>query len=217
MVRRAAWGGTAALALWIAGMLASCGAKAQVYTGRSEASGAVVLSSFQSADSPALLLPGPQEQSGSAALPAPSTERRAAATTASAVSPELKQLIDSVASQTQLRPELLHAVIAVESNYDRLARSPRGALGLMQLLPETAKRFGARDPFSAADNVMAGASYLKWLMGLFDNDLELVLAAYNAGEQAVLRAGRRVPPYPETQAYVPRVMARLRDVLMPLR
>jgi soluble lytic murein transglycosylase-like protein len=80
----------------------------------------------------------------------------------------------------------------------------------MQLLPATAQRFGASDPYVARQNVMAGASYLKWLMGLFQNDLELVLAAYNAGEQAVLKAGSRIPPYPETMAYVPRVMAYLR-------
>ena len=125
-------------------------------------------------------------------------------------SSELQLLITEVAAQVKIAPELLHAVIAAESRYDSRAVSPRGAIGLMQLLPATALRFGARDPYVARQNVLAGASYLKWLMTLFQDDLELVLAAYNAGEQAVLKAGGRIPPYPETQAYVPRVLAYLR-------
>jgi soluble lytic murein transglycosylase-like protein len=80
----------------------------------------------------------------------------------------------------------------------------------MQLMPGTASRFGAADPYSASDNIRAGASYLKWLDGLFQGNLELVLAAYNAGEQAVIRAGRRIPPIAETRAYVPKVLALFR-------
>ncbi len=115
-----------------------------------------------------------------------------------------------MATQVSIAPELLHAVIAVESGYDVRALSPRGAIGLMQLLPATAQRFGVKNPYSPKENLMGGASYLKWLMALFDNDLELVLAAYNAGENAVLKAGLRIPPYAETQAYVPKVLAFLR-------
>ena len=80
----------------------------------------------------------------------------------------------------------------------------------MQLLPSTAKRFGASDPFDPAQNVAAGTAYMKWLMNFFGDDLELALAGYNAGEQAVVRAGRKVPPYIETRAYVKKVMATLR-------
>jgi soluble lytic murein transglycosylase-like protein len=123
---------------------------------------------------------------------------------------EVRQIINDVALQVQIAPELLHAVIAAESNFNSRALSPRGAIGLMQLIPATATRFGATDPYVARQNVLAGASYLKWLMALFNNDLELVLAAYNAGEQAVIRAGGKIPPYPETMAYVPRVLAFLR-------
>ena len=123
---------------------------------------------------------------------------------------DLRRLINEVAAEVRIAPALLHAVIATESRYDRDALSPRGAIGLMQLMPETALRFGAPDPYNPRDNVLAGANYLKFLMKLFGNDVELVLAAYNAGHNAVLRAGNRIPQYPETQAYVPKVLAYLR-------
>jgi soluble lytic murein transglycosylase-like protein len=101
---------------------------------------------------------------------------------------------------------LLHAVISVESGYNAKAVSKRGAAGLMQLMPETARRYGVADVFDPADNVRAGAQYLTDLLKLFDNDVRLALAAYNAGEAAVIKYGRRVPPYRETTAYVPRVV-----------
>jgi soluble lytic murein transglycosylase-like protein len=185
-------------------------AEAQVYAGGSDGDGPVVLSNFQSPQAPQLLIPGPEVAPPSAAPVPPAVPVRAAARRAKP-STELQGLIDSIAAKVQIAPELLHAVIAVESNYELKALSPRGAMGLMQLLPATAKRFGANDAYSAADNVLAGASYLKWLMGVFGDNLELVLAAYNSGEQAVIKAGRKIPPYPETQAYVPRVLAALQD------
>ena len=104
---------------------------------------------------------------------------------------------------------LLHAIIAVESAYDARAVSSKGAQGLMQLMPATAQRFGVLDPFDPHENVRAGARYLKALMAQFNGDLKLTLAAYNAGESAVVRYGNRVPPFAETQKYVPKVMARL--------
>jgi soluble lytic murein transglycosylase-like protein len=123
---------------------------------------------------------------------------------------ELRKLINEVAAEVKIAPALLHAVIATESRYNSDALSPRGAIGLMQLMPETALRFGAPDPYNPRDNVVAGANYLKFLFKLFDNDVELVLAAYNAGHNAVLRAGNRIPEYPETLAYVPKVLAYMR-------
>jgi soluble lytic murein transglycosylase-like protein len=84
--------------------------------------------------------------------------------------------------------------------------SRKGALGLMQLMPATARRLGVRDPFDPAQNIQAGARYLRELLTQFRGDLALALAAYNAGEAAVMRAGYRVPPYAETLAYVPRVL-----------
>jgi len=184
-------------------------AGAQVFAGTSGDSGAVVLSNFQSIDAPQLLIAAPDTGTGPAPAATAAAPARSSKVAAAKAGPDLRRMIDTIAAQVQISSDLLHAVIAVESNYDLKALSPRGAMGLMQLLPATAKRFGAKDPYAAAENVMAGATYLKWLMGLFDNDLELVLAAYNSGEQAVLKAGRKIPPYAETQAYVPRVMAQL--------
>jgi soluble lytic murein transglycosylase-like protein len=119
---------------------------------------------------------------------------------------EVRQLINEV----KIAPALLHAVIATESRYNTAALSPRGAIGLMQLMPDTALRFGAPDPYNTRDNILAGANYLKFLLKLFGNDMELALAAYNAGHGAVMRAGNRIPEYPETMAYVPKVLAYMR-------
>ena len=122
------------------------------------------------------------------------------------------KLIEGAAREASLDPALVHAVIAVESNYNAAARSPKGALGLMQVLPETALRYGIRNAArSPAANLRAGTRYLSDLMVMFDNRLELVLAAYNAGEGAVLRYGQRIPPFRETQQYVPAVLARYRE------
>lgn len=194
----------------IAGALAGVGAPcvhAQVYMGVTADSGTIVLSNFPSAQTPDTLLPGNEPAPVALLAPPASTAAPRPSPALARPSAELRRLIDAVASRVQVPADLLHAVIAAESNYDLKARSSRGAMGLMQLMPDTARRFGAKDPFDASDNLMAGASYLKWLMRLFDDDLPLVLAAYNAGEQAVLKAGRRIPPFPETQAYVPRVLA----------
>lgn len=179
----------------------------QVYVGESSG-GAVILSNFQSEAAPDLLLLAAADPR--AALPAATKVKFDLASALPARVQNLRAIIDSIASTVEVAPGLIHAVISVESNYDAKAVSPRGAVGLMQVLPATAKRFGVMDPFIERDNIYAGASYLKWLSRYFDGDLELVLAAYNAGEQAVVKAGRKIPQYPETQAYVRRVMAKLK-------
>lgn len=115
-------------------------------------------------------------------------------------------VVAQIAGRFGIEAALLHAVISVESGYNARAVSRRGAAGLMQLMPETARRFGVADVFDPADNVRAGAQYLNYLLKLFDNDLQLALAAYNAGEAAVMKYGRRIPPYRETVAYVPKVV-----------
>ena len=94
--------------------------------------------------------------------------------------------------------------MSVESRYNRLAVSPKGASGLMQLMPETAARFGVRNIFDPRENIMAGASYLRWLLDRFAGNVRLALAGYNAGEGAVDSYGG-VPPYAETIAYIDRI------------
>lgn len=118
-------------------------------------------------------------------------------------------LIEEASRNTALDPALVHAVITIESGYNPAARSVKGAIGLMQVMPATAARYGVADPaISPQENLRAGTRYLRYLMELFDNRIELVLAAYNAGEFAVQRHGYRIPPYRETQNYVPAVLAR---------
>lgn len=112
----------------------------------------------------------------------------------------------AAARETSVDPALIHAVISVESGYNPRARSHAGAVGLMQLMPQTAERYGVTNRFDPEQNIRGGARYLRDLKAMFSNNLQLVLAAYNAGEQAVMKYGRRIPPYRETIAYVPKVL-----------
>lgn len=114
--------------------------------------------------------------------------------------------IDSYAKRYGLPAPLLHAVITAESAYDPNALSRAGAVGLMQLMPETAKRYGVTNRRNPADNVDGGTRYLRDLLLMFNNNLPLALAAYNAGENAVKRNGNKIPPYPETKNYVKKVI-----------
>jgi soluble lytic murein transglycosylase-like protein len=115
-------------------------------------------------------------------------------------------LIRGAAKDATIQAALVRAVIVVESGFNPRAVSKKGAIGLMQLLPATAKRYGVKNIYDPEQNVRAGAQYLSDLLARFDSNLELALAAYNAGEQAVERYGRHVPPFRETLAYVPSVM-----------
>jgi len=120
---------------------------------------------------------------------------------------QVSRAIRAASNLTDLDEALLHAVIAAESRFDLRAKSPRGAVGLMQVTPEMARRYGVRNLYDPMENVRAGALYLRDLMRLFNDNLNLTIAAYNAGHNAVLRFGKRIPPYPETQTFVPRVLA----------
>jgi len=115
-------------------------------------------------------------------------------------------MIVQAAQEHRLDPALVQAVVAVESGYDARALSGKGATGLMQLMPDTASRYGVSDLNDPAQNLNAGARHLSYLLGRYNCDLSLALAAYNAGEGAVKRHGNRVPPYAETVAYVPMVL-----------
>ncbi|HYI87300.1 MAG TPA: lytic transglycosylase domain-containing protein [Burkholderiales bacterium] len=116
------------------------------------------------------------------------------------------QEIVKAAQRAGIDPALVHAVIRVESAYNAGAVSPKGATGLMQVIPGTGRRFGVENLLQPGANISAGTQYLSYLMRMFKGDLSLALAAYNAGENAVVRYGNRIPPYRETQGYVPRVM-----------
>ncbi|MDD5411111.1 MAG: lytic transglycosylase domain-containing protein [Methylobacter sp.] len=116
-------------------------------------------------------------------------------------------LIAETAARHQVDAKLVHAVIQAESAYDSSAKSSAGAVGLMQLMPDTAKRYGVTDRNDPIQNVNGGTRYLKDLLRMFDSKLHLAVAAYNAGENAVIRYHNSIPPYPETQNYVKTVLA----------
>jgi soluble lytic murein transglycosylase-like protein len=136
---------------------------------------------------------GPTEPEPSAHAGPPSTFREA---------------VDLIAQKHSLPPQLVHSVISVESGYNPNAVSPKGAQGLMQLIPSTAHRFGVNNVFNPVENVEGGAKYLQYLLELYKGDFRLALAAYNAGEGAVNKY-RGVPPYPETVNYINQVGRRL--------
>ncbi|MCY1406556.1 Membrane-bound lytic murein transglycosylase F [compost metagenome] len=120
------------------------------------------------------------------------------------------EIVSAAADANDLPPALLHAVISTESRYNASALSPKGAAGLMQLMPDTARDMGVADVWDPAANIQGGARYLKSLLQMFDNDIPLAVAAYNAGPTAVARSGRVIPPYAETQRYVPSVLGEYR-------
>jgi soluble lytic murein transglycosylase-like protein len=116
-------------------------------------------------------------------------------------------LIAKAADRHQVDAKLLHAVIQAESSYNATAISSAGAMGLMQLMPETARRYGVTDRRDPDQNIDGGTRYLKHLLQLFDSNLNLAVAAYNAGENAVIKYNNTIPPYPETRNYVEVVLS----------
>lgn len=116
-------------------------------------------------------------------------------------------MIAKAAAKHQMDPKLLHAVIQAESAYNPNAVSSAGAVGLMQLMPGTARRYGVADRRDAEQNIDGGTRYLKDLLAMFNSNLKLAVAGYNAGEGAVMKFNNTVPPYPETQNYVQHVLS----------
>lgn len=189
-------------------------AKAQVFVGQ-QADGTMVLSDVRSASTPELWIAGKPAE-----IAVPGAPKAAATVPAGKLHvPRLPDhylpMFQAAARDHGVSASLIAAVAAAESAFDPKATSPKGARGLMQLMPDTARRFNVSDRLSPEQSVRGGAAYLRWLSDHFDNDLDRVLAAYNAGERVVERVGG-VPPYPETQAYVPRVQAYLRHFNLAL-
>jgi soluble lytic murein transglycosylase-like protein len=212
-------GALRALALAVLALLFSPATRAQIYGGTDD-SGAVLLSNHEPAGEFVVLVeappaPPPVPAVVPAAAPRVAPTEKAAAV-ATPLAPKLLTPIIREAARKHALPEaLLNAMVSVESGFDDRAVSPKGAKGLMQLMPDTARRFGVKDVFSADQNVHAGAAYMRILLNQFSDDMQLALAAYNAGEGAVMRAGRRIPAYPETQQYVRKVMAQAALALDP--
>lgn len=177
-------------------------AHGQVFGGVSE-TGTVVLSNIQSADANTLVVAAPLAQTPVAAdAVITSTPTQPYVSVPKIFLPFLAE----ASKVSRLPVELIHAVIVVESNYNPRAVSPKGARGLMQIMPATARRFLGGDAFDPRQNILTGSRYLRWLMDRFDQNTELAIAAYNAGEGAVARAGNRVPRNAETLKYVPKVI-----------
>lgn len=203
-----------AVMLWAAALASD--AQAQIY-GSADSNGTLVLTNHAQGDGDVVLVeappaPPPPPALAEAPRPPPAAadpEGAAKAPALLAVPYAVAGIIRDAARLHSLPEALLQAMVAVESGFDGRAVSRKGAKGLMQLMPDTARRFGVKDVFAPDQNVRAGAAYMRILMDQFAGDMPLALAAYNAGEGAVMRAGRRVPPYPETQHYVRKVLARV--------
>ena len=168
-------------------------AQAQIYSWR-DANGNLVVSN---------------RRPGSAPLPSYTVQKaegvRATRSAAAERAKAYDDLISEHSRNHRVRPALVRAVMQVESGFNPYARSPKGAMGLMQLMPSTAKQYGVRNAFNPVENVRAGVAYLRELLDRYQDNETLALAAYNAGPGAVDKHGQTVPPYRETRSYVARI------------
>jgi Transglycosylase SLT domain len=186
-------------------LLVLCGtsleAKAQIYSGVSE-TGSIVLSSTADDVAQAVLVEAERVDPVSTVV-----QVQVGSDFQLSVPADFMPFIKEASSTYRIPTELIHAVISVESNYNPNAVSPKGARGLMQLMPATAKRFGSNNATDPRQNILTGSRYLRWLLDFFEEDVELAIAAYNAGENAVVQAGHKIPRFTETQRYVPKVLS----------
>jgi soluble lytic murein transglycosylase-like protein len=173
---------------------AAAPAQAQIYSWR-DANGNLVLSNRRPATTTKVASYAVPQTSGLRATRAVPSERARA----------YDGLIIEHSRTNGVRAELVRAVVQVESGFNPSARSPKGAMGLMQLMPATARQYGVKNAFNPAENVRAGVAYLRELLDRYQNNEELALAAYNAGPGAVDKHGQSVPPYRETQSYVSQI------------
>jgi soluble lytic murein transglycosylase-like protein len=170
-------------------------ASAQIYAWR-DANGTLVLSDRRL-----------ETEATTYAVPdAPSVRTTRPAVSTSGFEP-FEPLVQAHATRAGIRPDLVRAVIQVESGFNPRATSPKGAMGLMQLMPATARELGVVNPYDPEENIRGGTSYLRQLLDRYEGNEELALAAYNAGFNSVDRHGGRIPPYQETQDYVRKVGA----------
>lgn len=176
---------------------------AQIFGGVSE-TGSVYLSNFASNEGSTVIVKAATTSLAYAGAATTTKSIRSGLTVPSAE--VFDPYIAEAGAASKLPVELIHAVIKTESNYNPWANSPKGAQGLMQLMPATAKRFGGINALDPRDNILTGSRYLRWLLDYFNQDMELAVAGYNAGEGAVVKAGHKIPPYAETQKYVPKVL-----------
>lgn len=193
--------------VWLAvlSLLSTASASAQIYVGR-DAAGTIVLSDRPlDAQVTTYAVPGTAYRTTRAAAPGGRPDSVSL----------YDELIERHAADHGVRPELVRAVIQVESGFNARARSVKGAMGLMQLMPATAAELGVVNPWDPSENIRGGVSYLAGLLRRF-SDERLALAAYNAGPGAVERYGQQVPPYRETQEYVEKIAART-DVMVGRR
>jgi soluble lytic murein transglycosylase-like protein len=166
---------------------------------------------------PACLLPDPPAPLASSQTPGTMQAEQQGETAAVFYSNgPILRLVNKLAPRYQIDPNLAMAFIAVESGFDTQAVSPKNAQGLMQLIPETAIRFRVKNAYNAEDNIKGGLAYLQWLLAFFKGNVQLVAAAYNAGERTVEKY-KGVPPYPETQNYVQRIAALYKKSSHPFR
>jgi soluble lytic murein transglycosylase-like protein len=180
-------------------MLVAAPASGQIYSWR-DASGHLVLGNAPR--------PNAKEGAGEIVPSYPVPKSDTIRTTSRVVSDRVQMYDGIIVEHSRLndvRPDLVRAVVQVESAYNPYARSPKGAAGLMQLMPATAQQFGVKNAFSPEENLRAGIAYLRQLLNRYSNNEELALAAYNAGPNAVDKYGEKVPPYKETKNYVMRI------------